>query len=100
MLYMIFATDAPDSTEKRRSVRPAHLHRLKELQDENRLVSAGPIFNEDTNNPMQGGIKGSLIIADFPCIATAREWAAADPYVTAGVYANIDIHAFKLVELP
>ena len=100
MLYVIYATDTPNSAEKRRSVRPAHLHRLRELHAQKRLINAGPFFHEDTNNPMEGGVKGSIIIADFATIKEAQEWAAADPYVTAGVYASIDIHAFKLVDFP
>ena len=95
--YMIVATDTPNSLELRRSVRPAHLARLEELDTQNRLRCAGPYFHEDTNNPAEGGIKGSMIIAKFASLADAKEWAAADPYVTAGVYAHIDVHAFKLV---
>jgi len=95
--YVIVATDMPNSLELRRSVRPAHLARLEELNAQNRLQCAGPYFHEDTNNPAEGGIKGSMIIAKFASLADAKEWAAADPYVTAGVYAHIDVHAFKLV---
>ena len=88
------AFDKPDTLELRRSVRPAHLQRLTQLQQEGRLLLAGPLFNQDTNNPAEGGLKGSLIIAEFDCLATAKEWAAADPYVTAGVYETIHVHAF------
>ncbi len=43
MLYVIYAEDVPDSLEKRLSVRPAHLARLQLLQDEGRLLTAGPM---------------------------------------------------------
>ena len=97
MYYAIHAYDAPDSMNKRRAVRPAHLERLKELKQQQRLLMAGPFFNQDTNNPAQGGIKGSLIIAEFSDLQTAKEWASADPYVTAGVYQTIEVHAFQPV---
>ncbi|WP_038928690.1 YciI family protein, partial [Yersinia pestis] len=42
MFYVIFATDVPNSLEKRMSVRPAHLARLQALQDQGRLLTAGP----------------------------------------------------------
>ncbi|MFW8120880.1 YciI family protein, partial [Klebsiella pneumoniae] len=43
MLYVIYAEDTADSLEKRNSVRPAHLARLQLLQDEGRLIVAGPL---------------------------------------------------------
>ena len=36
MLYAIISTDVANSLEKRLSVRPAHLERLKQLQAEGR----------------------------------------------------------------
>ncbi|MEN8469655.1 YciI family protein, partial [Enterobacter cloacae subsp. cloacae] len=49
MLYVIYAEDVPDSLEKRLSVRPAHLARLQLLQDEGRLLTAGPMPAVDSN---------------------------------------------------
>ncbi|WP_264770090.1 BolA/IbaG family iron-sulfur metabolism protein, partial [Coxiella burnetii] len=85
------------SFERRRSVREAHLQRLKELHEKNRLLLAGPLLNEDNENPIVGGVKGSLIVAEFENIDVAREWAAADPYVTANVYSRVTICPFKKV---
>ena len=42
MYYVIFAQDVPGSLEKRLSVREQHLARLKQLQAEGRLLTAGP----------------------------------------------------------
>ncbi|GHZ30406.1 hypothetical protein VCSRO79_2169 [Vibrio cholerae] len=42
MWYVIFAQDVENSLEKRLSVRPKHLERLQQLQDEGRLLTAGP----------------------------------------------------------
>ena len=97
MYYSIYATDKPNTLETRRSVRPAHIERLNQLHLQQRLLLAGPYFHQDTNNPAQGGVKGSLIVAQFEDLASAKEWAAADPYVTAGVYENIEVHAFNPV---
>ena len=93
--YLILAEDTPNSLELRRTARPAHLARLKELQQQNRLVLAGPYFHQDTTNPAQGGVKGSMLVLKFDSITTAKEWAAADPYVTAGVYQSISVNTFK-----
>jgi len=95
MYYVIHATDAPNSFEKRRSVRAAHLQRLEKLKEEGRLIVAGPLLAEDDENPAVSGVKGSLIIAEFDTLEAAKAWAAADPFVTAGVYANVTIQPFK-----
>ena len=40
---------------------------------------------------------GSLIVAEFESLPAARAWAEADPYVTAGVYAEVTVKPFKKV---
>ncbi|EGN9921363.1 hypothetical protein IS425_000021 [Salmonella enterica] len=68
MLYVIYAQDNANSLEKRLSVRPAHLARLQLLHDEGRLLTAGPM-----------------------------PWADADPYVAAGVYAQVSVKPYKKI---
>lgn len=97
MWYVIFAQDVENSLEKRLSVRPQHLERLQQLQDEGRLLTAGPMPAIDSDNPEQAGFTGSTVIADFASLAEAQAWAEADPYVAAGVYANVIIKPFKKV---
>lgn len=97
MLYMIFAEDAPGSLEKRLAVRPAHLERLKALQQAGRLVLAGPLPALDSPDPGPAGFSGSLIVAEFPSLASAQAWAEADPYAAAGVYARVTVRPFKKV---
>lgn len=93
MLYMLLATDAEGSSEARAAARPAHLARLQELADQGRLLTAGPTPMPD--NP--DVVSGSLIIADFDSLDAAEEWAGKDPYVDAGVYAELLIRPFKKV---
>lgn len=95
MLYAIIATDTPDSLKKRLSVRPAHLARLEKLKDDGRLVLAGPHPAVDSNDPGAAGFSGSLIVAEFESLAAAQEWAGADPFVEAGVYADVLVKPFK-----
>lgn len=97
MLYMIVGIDVADSLSKRQSVRPAHLARLEQLKAEGRLVLAGPNPAIDCENPGDAGFSGSLIVAEFTSLAAAQAWAAADPYIEAGVYANTIIKPFKQV---
>jgi len=97
MYYVIYCEDYNDSMQKRRSVRQAHLQRLQELENQDRLIVAGPMLNEDQDINLTHGVRGSLIIADFPNIDAAKAWAAADPYVTADVYQNVTVVPFKKV---
>lgn len=97
MYYAIYCEDKENSLERRRSVRPAHLTRLSALKAAGRLMLVGQLLNEDNENPVVGGIKGSLIVAAFTSLSEAEEWAAADPYVTADVYARVTISPFKEV---
>jgi uncharacterized protein len=97
MLYVFIARDYPDSLAARLAARPEHLARLHALRDAERLVLAGPMPAVDDPNPGDAGFIGSLIVADFATLAQARAWADADPYVTAGVYREIEIYPFKKV---
>ena len=97
MLYAIIATDVANSLEKRLSVRPAHVERLKHLQAEGRIVLAGPHPAVDSNDPGDAGFSGSLVVAEFESLNAAQAWAEADPYVAAGVYANVNVKPFKQV---
>lgn len=97
MLYVIYAEDNADSLEKRSSVRPAHLARLQILQDEGRLIVAGPMPAVDSNDPGVAGFTGSTVIAEFPSLEAAQNWANDDPYVAAGVYRQVAVKPFKRV---
>ncbi|WP_109511913.1 YciI family protein [Pseudomonas ovata] len=97
MLYAIIATDTADSLEKRLSVRPAHLERLNVLKDAGRLVLAGPHPAIDSNDPGPAGFSGSLIVAEFDSLSAAETWAKADPFVEAGVYAQVVVKPFRQV---
>lgn len=95
MWYAIIADDMPNSLEKRLKARPDHLARLNTLQDAGRLFVAGPFPAIDSNDPGEAGFSGSLIIAEFDNLDKAKSWANEDPYVTAGVYANVTVKPFK-----
>lgn len=97
MWYVIFSQDVENSLQKRLSVRPAHLERLQVLQNEGRLLTAGPMPAIDSDNPGEAGFTGSTVIAEFDSLEQAQQWADADPYVAAGVYANVIVKPFKKV---
>ncbi|MGD8588491.1 MAG: YciI family protein [Chromatiales bacterium] len=97
MFYAIIAEDNDDSLEQRLKARPAHLQRLQALQDDGRLLLAGPHPAIDAEDPGPAGFTGSLVVAEFPDLQAAQAWADADPYIQAGVYARVVIKPFKKV---
>jgi len=97
MLYVIMGEDVPESLQKRQATRPAHLARLHALQQEGRLIIAGPHPAIDSVDPGASGYTGSLIIAEFPSLQDAQAWANADPYILTGVYARVTVKPFRKV---
>ncbi|GAP67034.1 protein YciI [Mizugakiibacter sediminis] len=97
MWYVIIGHDQPDALARRTAARPAHLERLQALREAGRLLLAGPFPAIDAEEPGPAGFSGSLIVAEFEDLAAARAWADADPYVAAGVYAEVDVRPFRRV---
>lgn len=97
MYYVINGTDVENSAAARAAARPAHLARLEALKNEGRLLLAGPYPRIDSPDPGPAGFSGSLIVAEFETLADAQAWAQADPYVVAGVYAQVSVQPFRKV---
>jgi uncharacterized protein len=97
VLYAIIAEDMPGTLAKRLEARAPHLERLKALQQEGRLVLAGPHPAIDSQDPGPAGFSGSLIVAEFASREAAIAWASEDPYAAAGVYARVMVKPFRKV---
>ncbi len=93
MLFSIMGTDVENSLEKRMATRTAHLERLQKLNEEGRLILAGPHPHPHNSDEFKQ-FTGSLIVAEFESIEAAQAWADADPYIAAGVYAQVEIKPF------
>jgi len=94
---MIYAEDVANSLENRLAARPDHLARLTQLQQQGRLLVAGPTPAIDSEDPGAAGFSGSLVIAEFDSLIDAQAWADVDPYVAAGVYAKVTVKPYKKV---
>ena len=97
MFYAILCVDVADSLALRAETRPAHIARVQALQDQGRLLLAGPHPAIDSPDPGPAGFTGSLIVAEFESLEDARAWADSDPYLTAGVYKSVTVKPFKKV---
>lgn len=97
MWYAIISEDNENSLPLRATAREAHIARLRTLAADGRLLLAGPHPAVDSEEPGQAGFTGSLVIAEFPSLEDARQWADDDPYVAAGVYREVTVRPFKRV---
>jgi uncharacterized protein YciI len=64
---------------ERLAARPAHVERLQALQDEGRLLLAGPFPAIDAPDPGPAGFSGSLIVAEFASLEAARSLGGCRP---------------------
>ena len=96
MWYAIMSTDFPDTLAKRMATRPAHISRIMALKDQGRILVAGPHPAIDAEDPGEAGFTGSLVIAQFDSLADAQRWADEDPYMAAGIYAQVVVKPFKV----
>ena len=97
MWYVIYSEDVENSLPLRKQSRPAHLDRIQKLADQGRILVAGPCPAIDSEDPGEAGFTGSVVIAEFDSLAEAQAWANTDPYMVAGVYANVSVKPFKKV---
>lgn len=97
MYYLIYSEDVPNSLPLRKQARPAHIARLEQLKAEGCLLVAGPCPAIDSEEPGDAGFTGSMVVAEFATLVEAQNWADADPYIAAGVYASSVVKPYKKV---
>ena len=84
MLFIIECRDGPDGLAKRPAVRPDHLEHARSAGDA--VKFAGPLLNSETGDPA-----GSFFLFEAETQADAQAFSDADPYKTAGVFAEVRI---------
>jgi uncharacterized protein len=87
MLFALLCTDKPASLDLRLASRPEHVAWLNGLGET--VALAGP-FTDDAGSPI-----GSLVVIEAADRAGAEAIAKADPYAKAGLFASVDIRAWK-----
>jgi uncharacterized protein len=86
-IFVLHCLDRPDSLALRLSLRPAHLAHAQSLGDG--LLRAGPLL-DGAGQPC-----GSLIMIEVADQAAADAFAAADPYATGCLFAQVLIHPYR-----
>jgi uncharacterized protein YciI len=91
MQFLVIAHDGTDedALERRRRTRPSHLESIAPLVDTGNVLVGGAILSEGDD------MVGSMLLVDFPAREDVDAWLARDPYVTAGVWREIEVHLFR-----
>jgi uncharacterized protein len=92
MQWLIIARDGQDpaAPERRRAARPAHLENAARLQARGHLLVGGALTDE------AGTMTGSAAVAQFATRAELDRWLATDPYVTGGVWQDIEVIPYRV----
>lgn len=94
---VIIAMDGTDAEapERRLAVRQAHMARVAPMAADGTLALGGAILDAPS-----GRMIGSIAVTAHASDAAAKEWMAADPYVTGGVWRDIRLHGTRFAPLP
>jgi len=87
MMFVILGFDGPEGEARRKIYRPAHLANLEPLDQQGRVVLAGPLTDK----------AGSLIVIEADSLEDANRFAQEDPYTVNGVFARVEVHPFTQV---
>jgi uncharacterized protein YciI len=87
MMFVILGFDGPDGEARRKIYRPAHLAKMEPLDQQGRVVLAGPLTDK----------AGSLIIIEADSLNEAQQFALEDPYTVNGVFERVEVHPFTKV---
>jgi uncharacterized protein YciI len=91
MTYVVIARDGtdPEAKARRLRTRPAHLDGIAAFVERGQILVGGAILDD------AGDMIGSIVLAEFPTRAELDAWLAADPYVTEGVWQDVEVRDFR-----
>ncbi len=93
--YLIIAQDGKDNQalERRKKVRPLHLAGAKKLKENGNFVIGGAMLDDDSN------MRGSIMIVQFETKEDFQRWYDNEPYITGGVWKEIEVKPFRVAEV-
>jgi uncharacterized protein len=91
MEFLVIAKDGTDdgALERRRQTRPAHLTGIGPLVESGNVLVGGAILSGS------GDMVGSMLLVEFPAREDVDAWLARDPYVTDGVWQEVEVRPFR-----
>jgi uncharacterized protein len=91
VIQIVIARDGEDRDAKARraAVRPAHLEGIRPLVEAGNVLVGGAILDDE------GDMVGSVMLTDFASREAFDAWIDNDPYVTGGVWKDIEVRPFR-----
>jgi uncharacterized protein len=91
MQFLVIAKDGTDegALERRQQKRPAHLTGIGPLVDSGNVLVGEAILSGT------GDMVGSMLLVEFPAREDVDAWLARDPYVTDGVWREVEVRPFR-----
>ena len=87
MKFVILGFDGPEGEARRKIHRPAHLAKMEPLDQQGRILLAGPLTDKT----------GSLIVIEAETLEEAQQFAREDPYTVNGVFERVEVHPFMQI---
>ena len=91
MRHVVIARDGTDEDAKARRLRfrPEHLRQIEPRVDRGEILIGGAILDEG------GDMVGSVLLVDFESRDELDAWLEVDPYVTGGVWVDIEVKPYR-----
>jgi len=91
MQFLVIARDGTDdgALDRRQRTRPAHLAGIAPLVENGSVLVGGAILSGS------GDMVGSMLLVEFPAEEDVDAWLARDPYVTDGVWHEVEVRPFR-----
>lgn len=90
--FVMIGRDGPDGGARRSEHHSAHVEHVTKLNEAGRIVLAGPIKSDDGATSV-----GAVIVFEAADLEAARAVVEQDPYVQAGVFAELSVQPFRQV---
>ena len=92
MQFVVMARDGndPDAVARRHAVRPTTSTGIQPLVDAGNILAGGAMLDDD------GSMRGSVLLVEFPSRVELDAWLDHDPYVTGGVWQQIEVVPFRV----
>lgn len=91
MQFLVIARDGTDdgALARRQKTRPTHLESIGPLVDAGNVLVGGAMLDD------AGNMIGSMLLVEFPDREGVDAWLTHDPYVTDGVWRDIEVTPFR-----
>ena len=92
MEFLVIAYDGkdPEAKQRRLRARPAHLEGVQAMKRAGSFINGGAILDDN------GEMIGSTLYVDFASREDLDRWLRRDPYVTGGVWVDIEVKPIRL----